>query len=175
MGPSLITSVIPAQAGIHNRRPNGSIPTPARPNPRLRGDDEERQNARMTHRTASGSSGQAAPSRSSSPSSSRRTPGPMDTTHSGLARAIGASHPWVPASAGMTTKVDLSRTTDCHPRRRQFITADLTAHSTPSQSPPKRHSRAPRHSAGRTIGARISLMLPRQPRRIIPPARSLHG
>ena len=33
-------SVIPAQAGIHTRGPHGAIATPARLDPRLRGDDE---------------------------------------------------------------------------------------------------------------------------------------
>jgi hypothetical protein len=113
-------TVIPAEAGIHTRRPRGSIATPAPLDPRLRGDDEGGGGPLTTIGTATGPSGVASVRHSTPPSSSRRKPGPMDTVRPASARPIGVPYPWLPASAGMTKgEGDCRSPKRSSPRRRE--------------------------------------------------------
>ena len=96
-------AVIPAQAGIHTRGPHDPIATPARLDPRLRGDDEGvRRPVTMTGVMRRPSRLRPSVRRSTLASSSRRKLGPMNTTHPASARTISVPSPWVPACAGMT-------------------------------------------------------------------------
>jgi hypothetical protein len=91
-------TVIPAQAGIQTRRCRDGVVRSARLNPRLRGDDK----AGEAPLTIIGSAARSVTN--PTPSSSRRTPGPMDAAQPATARTLGVPHPRIPAPAGMTKR-----------------------------------------------------------------------